>query len=207
MSEDLYKLLGLRRDASLEDIKKAYRQLAMRHHPDRTQNNPKDTEIFKAVSLAFATLSNAEKRAEYDRSLAVAEQRFAASRGRGSRARGAGFARRQTPFSDILEEFFQGRESVTLDRDERMLEVILSQEEARRGVSVPVDIPWKDQCPLCQGTGLAPFSICRGCRGSGLAQGERRITLTIPAGISSGTTQRLCLAHNQLTIVVRIKVR
>ena len=97
MSEDLYKQLGLRRDASLEEIKKAYRQLAMRHHPDRTQNNPKDTEIFKAVSMAFAILSNAEKRAEYDRSLQAAEQRFAAPRGRGARARAAGFARRRRP--------------------------------------------------------------------------------------------------------------
>jgi molecular chaperone DnaJ len=207
MSEDLYKLLGLRRDASLEDIKKAYRQLAMRHHPDRTQNNPQDTEIFKAVSMAFATLSNAAKRAEYDRSLTIAEQRAATSRGRGARSRTNGFAQRQTPFSDILEEFFQGGDSVELEWGERALEITLTPEEAQRGVTVPVEIPWKDQCSLCQGTGLAPFSICRGCRGSGLAQGERRLTLTIPAGVSSGTTQRLCLAHNQLTIVLRVKVR
>jgi molecular chaperone DnaJ len=207
MSEDLYKLLGLQRHASLEDIKKAYRQLAKRHHPDRTQNNPKDTEIFKAVAVAFATLSNAEKRAEYDRSLIVAEQRSAVSRGRGSRTRASGSARRESAFSDILEEFFQGGNGVSHERDERGLEIILTQEEARRGVTVPVEIPWKDQCPLCQGTGLAPFSICAGCRGSGCAQGERRLTLTIPAGVSSGTTQRLCLAHNQLTILIRIKVR
>src|SRR5512132_3361105 len=71
MSEDHYTLLGLRRDASLDEIKKAYRQLAMRHHPDRTQNNPQDTEIFKAVTVAFATLSNLERRAEYDRLLAA----------------------------------------------------------------------------------------------------------------------------------------
>ena len=70
MSEDHYTLLGLGRDASLDEIKKAYRHLAMRHHPDRTQNNPQDTEIFKAVAVAFATLSNPERRAEYDRLLA-----------------------------------------------------------------------------------------------------------------------------------------
>ena len=74
MREDLYQLLGLRRDASLEEIKKAYRQLAKRHHPDRTQNNPRDTEIFKAVAVAFATLSNPQKRAEYDRLLAATER-------------------------------------------------------------------------------------------------------------------------------------
>jgi molecular chaperone DnaJ len=207
MSENLYKVLGLRRDASLVEIKKAYRELAKRHHPDRTQNNPRDTEIFKAVSMAFATLSNPEKRAEYDRELAAAERRASVSHGQRTRTARAGFSARQTPFGDILEEFFQGWGGWPPDRDERTLEIILTREEAQTGATVPVDIPWKGQCPLCQGTGLAPFSICTGCRGSGCALGERRITLTIPPGVPSGTTQRLCLAYNQLTVAVRVKVR
>ena len=207
MQQNLYQLLGLQRDASLEDIKKAYRQLAKRHHPDRTQNNPHDTEIFKAVALAFATLSNPQKRADYDRTLLATEHRTRPSQSRRSQANRGGFARHQAPFDDILEEFFQGWGGSTPDRDERLLEIILTSQEARTGATVPVDIPWKGQCPLCQGTGLAPFSICSGCRGSGCALGERRIALTIPPGVSSGTTQRLCLAHNQLTIRVRVKVR
>ena len=207
MSEDLYKLLGLQRDASLEEIKKAYRHLAMRHHPDRTQNNPKDTEIFKAVSVAFATLSNPERRAEYDRLLSASEHRVTNPRGRRARATASDFRRQSTPFGDILEEFFQGRERSLLERDDRVLEVILTSQEARSGVTVPVNIPWKGQCSLCQGSGLAPFSICHGCRGSGFTHGSRRITLTIPPGVTSGTTQRLCLAHNHLPIVVRVKVR
>jgi molecular chaperone DnaJ len=207
MSEDLYKILGLRRDASLVEIKKAYRELAKRHHPDRTQNNPRDTEIFKAVSMAFATLSHPEKRAEYDRELAAAERRASVSHGQRTRTGRAGFSARQTPFGDILEEFFQGWGGWPPDHDERTLEIILTREEAQTGATVPVDIPWKGQCPLCQGTGLAPFSICTGCRGSGCALRERRITLTIPPGVPSGTTQRLCFAHNQLTVAVRVKVR
>jgi molecular chaperone DnaJ len=207
MSEDLYKLLGLRRDASLEEIKKAYRQLAKRHHPDRTQNNPQDTEIFKAVSMAFATLSNPERRAEYDRLLTAAEHRVANPRARRARAAAADFRRQNTPFGDIIEEFFQGWGGAPFERDERVLEVTLTSQEARVGVTVPVNIPWKDQCARCQGSGLAPFSICHGCRGSGFTHGSRRITLTVPPGVTSGTTQRLCLAHNQLTIVVRVKVR
>jgi DnaJ-class molecular chaperone len=75
------------------------------------------------------------------------------------------------------------------------------------GVTVPVDIPWKNQCPLCQGSGLAPFSICSGCRGSGYTHGSRRVTLNVPSGVASGTTQRLCLANNYLTILVRVIVR
>jgi molecular chaperone DnaJ len=207
MSEDHYTLLGLGRDASLDEIKKAYRQLAMRHHPDRTQNNPQDTEIFKAVAVAFATLSNPERRAEYDRLLAAAERRATKTRARRTRTTTSDPRQQNTPFGDILEEFFQGWDRGPLERDDRMLEITLTSQEAKMGVTVPVDIPWKDQCPLCQGSGLAPFSICSGCRGSGYTHGSRRLTLNIPSGVASGTTQRLCLANNHLTIVVRVKVR
>lgn len=207
MSEDLYKLLGLRRDASVEEIKKAYRDLAKRHHPDRTQNNPRDTEIFKAVAVAFATLSNPQKRAEYDRLLAATEHRSPRARAQRTRTAASDFRRQNTPFGDILEEFFPGWDGWSRERDERLLDITLTREEARTGVTVPVDIPWKGQCLLCQGTGLAPFSICSGCRGSGSSQGARRFTLTIPPGVSTGTTQRLCLANNHFTILIRVKVR
>jgi molecular chaperone DnaJ len=207
MSEDHYTLLGLRRDASLDEIKKAYRQLAMRHHPDRTQNNPQDTEIFKAVTVAFATLSNLERRAEYDRLLAAAERRATKTRAQRTRTTTSDRRRQNTPFGDILEEFFQGWDRWPLERDDRVLEITLTSQEAKMGVTVPVDIPWKDQCPLCQGSGLAPFSICSGCRGSGYTHGSHRLTLNIPSGVASGTTQRLCLANNHLSIVVRVKVR
>jgi molecular chaperone DnaJ len=180
MSEDHYTLLGLRRDASLDEIKKAYRQLAMRHHPDRTQNNPQDTEIFKAVT-----------KTRVQRTRTTTSDR----------------RRQNTPFGDILEEFFQGWDRWPLERDDRVLEITLTSQEAKMGVTVPVDIPWKDQCPLCQGSGLAPFSICSGCRGSGYTHGSHRLTLNIPSGVASGTTQRLCLANNHLSIVVRVKVR
>jgi len=207
MSEDHYTLLGLGRDASLDEIKKAYRQLAMRHHPDRTQNNPQDTEIFKAVAVAFATLSNPERRAEYDRLLAAAERRATKTRARRTRTTTSDRRRQNTPFGDILEEFFQGWDRWPFERDDRVLEITLTSQEAKMGVTVPVDIPWKDQCPLCQGSGLAPFSICSGCRGSGYTHGSHRLTLNIPSGVASGTTQRLCLANNHLSIVVRVKVR
>jgi molecular chaperone DnaJ len=207
MSEDHYTLLGLRRDASLDEIKKAYRQLAMRHHPDRTQNNPQDTEIFKAVTVAFATLSNRERRAEYDRLLAATERRATRTRAQRTRTTTSDRRRQNTPFGDILEEFFQGWDRWPLERDDRVLEITLTSQEAKMGVTVPVDIPWKDQCPLCQGSGLAPFSICSGCRGSGYTHGSHRLTLNIPSGVASGTTQRLCLANNHLSIVVRVKVR
>ena len=207
MSEDHYTLLGLRRDASLDEIKKAYRQLAMRHHPDRTQNNPQDTEIFKAVAVAFAILSNPERRAEYDRLLTAAERRTTKTRAQRTRTTTSDRRRQNTPFGDILEEFFQGWDRWPLERDDRVLEITLTSQEAKMGVTVPVDIPWKDQCPLCRGSGLAPFSICSGCRGSWYTHGSRRLTFNIPSGVASGTTQRLCLANNQLSIVVRVKVR
>jgi molecular chaperone DnaJ len=207
MSEDYYTLLGLQRDASLDEIKKAYRQLAMRHHPDRTQNNPQDTEIFKAVSVAFAILSNPERRAEYDHHLSTSERRATTPRGRRTRTTASEATRQNSPFGDILGEFFRGWDEWSFERDDRVLEITLTSHEAQTGVSVPIDIPWKDQCPHCRGSGLAPFSICSGCRGSGYMHGSRRLTLNIPSGVASGTTQRLCLANNHLSVVVRVNVR
>ncbi|MBI3325081.1 MAG: DnaJ domain-containing protein [Nitrospinae bacterium] len=210
MRQDLYQVLGLGRHASPEEIKKAYRELAKRHHPDRTQNNPADTEIFKAVAIAFATLSNPAKRADYDRQLRMAEQQRATRRRRVNhvnRAASPEVTRWETPFADIVGEFFQGRGGGPLDREDRRVEIILTPREAFSGVTVPLDIPWKYQCPLCNGSGLAPFSICAECRGSGFAYGEKRMHLQIPAGVRSGTTQRLCFALNPLTIVVQVKIR
>lgn len=207
MKQDLYQLLGLRRDASLEEIKKAYRELAKRHHPDRTQNNPHDTEIFKAVAVAFATLSNPVKRADYDQELAATERPAATRHRRTRRATYQEVRRHETPFGDIVGEFFQGWGGWPIDREERALEIVLTPLEARTGVTVPLDIPWKFQCPRCHGSGLAPFSICAECRGSGFAYGEKRLGLTIPPGVRSGTTQRLCFAHNHLTVLVQVKIR
>ncbi len=205
--QDLYQVLGLRRDASAEEIKRKYRELAKRHHPDRTQNDPTDTEIFKAVAVAFATLSNPAKREAYDRQLAAAERQRSAPRARATRYASPRATRQASPFADILQEFFQGWGGLPPDREERAVEVVLTPKEAYTGATVPLDIPWKYQCPLCHGSGLAPFSICTGCRGSGFAYSEKRITLTIPPGVPSGTTQRLCFAHNPLTILVRVKIR
>src|SRR5918996_965844 len=108
MNEDHYKLLGLQRDASLEEIKRAYRQLAKRYHPDRTQNNAQDTEIFKAVSAAFATLSNPERRAEYDRLLDASEHRTVFLIGGGG-PRPVSRYRGQSPLcGDFMEVFSRG---------------------------------------------------------------------------------------------------
>src|SRR3954468_11217568 len=64
---DYYEVLGLNKDASEEDIKKAYRKLAMKHHPDRNPDNPKAEEDFKEAKEAYEMLSDPEKRAAYDR--------------------------------------------------------------------------------------------------------------------------------------------
>lgn len=207
MKQDLYQLLGLRRDASPEEIKKAYRELAKRHHPDRTQNNPQDTEIFKAVAVAFATLSNPVKRESYDRELAATERQAAPRRRRSRRVAYQEVRRQETPFGDIVGEFFQGWGGWPPNGEDRALEIILTPLEARTGVTIPLNIPWKSQCSRCRGSGLAPFSICAECRGTGSAYGEKQLGLTIPPGVRSGTTQRLCFARNQLTILVQVRIR
>ncbi|MCB1839001.1 MAG: DnaJ domain-containing protein, partial [Alphaproteobacteria bacterium] len=64
--KDFYKILGVEKDASSEDIKKAYRKLAMQHHPDRNKDNPKAEEKFKEVNQAYDVLKDEQKRAAYD---------------------------------------------------------------------------------------------------------------------------------------------
>jgi hypothetical protein len=94
--------------------------------------------------------------------------------------------------------------SMAAERDDRVLEITLTSQEAQTGVTVPVDIP-EGPMPLCQGR-VSPISICAGV-GLRYTHGSRRLTLNIPSGVASGTTQRLCLANNHLSIVVRVKVR
>src|SRR5512133_3637657 len=99
-NRDLYAVLGINRDASDEDIKKAYRKLAMKHHPDRNPDNPKSEEHFKEAKQAYEILSDAQKRAAYDQyGHAGIDQQAAGGAGMG------GFA---DAFSDIFGDIFGG---------------------------------------------------------------------------------------------------
>src|ERR1700675_1931336 len=127
---DYYEVLGVNRDASEEDVKKAYRKLAMQHHPDRNPDNAKAEERFKEAKEAYEILCDADRRAAYDRFGHAGVDAHA-----GAGAGAAGFGGFADAFGDIFSEIFGGgrtRSNVYRGADLRYnLEITL--EEAARG--------------------------------------------------------------------------
>ncbi|MBS4099487.1 MAG: molecular chaperone DnaJ [Sulfuricella sp.] len=187
---DFYEILGVNKDASEEDLKKAYRKLAMKHHPDRNPDNPKAEEHFKEAKEAYEVLSDAQKRAAYDQyGHAGVDPSAAGAAG----ARGfEGFA---DAFGDIFGDIFgggaRGRSNVYRGADLRYnLEVSL--EEAARGTETKIRIPAMTPCETCHGSGAKPGTqptTCATCAGHGqvrMQQGFFSIQQTCPNCHGSG---------------------
>src|ERR1700742_4839404 len=155
MKHDCYELLGVARNANAEDIKKAYRKLAMQLHPDRNPGNKDAEHKFKEVSAAYQILSDYERRAAYDRYGHAAFEQGGGG-GFGGFEFGAGFA-------DIFDEMFgeilgggarRQQGSAQRGNDLRYdLEVTL--EEAFKGTDKPVTIINSTACEDCKGSGAA----------------------------------------------------
>jgi molecular chaperone DnaJ len=188
---DYYEVLGVNRDASEEDIKKAYRKLAMKHHPDRNPDNPKAEEQFKEAKEAYEILSDTAKRAAYDQ---YGHAGVDPSAGMGAGAAGAGFGTFSEAFGDIFSDIFGGgrtRSSVYRGADLRYnLEVTL--EEAARGTETRIRLPTMEECETCHGSGAKPGTepiTCPTCGGHGqvrMTQGFFSIAQTCPKCHGSG---------------------
>ena len=152
---DYYEVLGVNRDASEEDIKKAYRKLAMKHHPDRNPDSKDAEEKFKEAKEAYEVLSEPEKRRAYD---AYGHAGVNPQMG-GRRPGDAGFGGFAEAFGDIFGDIFgggaRGRSNVYRGADLRYnLEITL--EQAARGTETKIRIPTMDECETCHGTGAKP---------------------------------------------------
>jgi len=166
---DYYEVLGVNRDADGEAIKKAYRRLAMKHHPDRNPDNPKAEELFKEAKEAYEVLTDENKRAAYDRYGHAGIDPRAGMAGAG----GAGFSSFADAFGDIFGDIFNqargGRSAVYRGADLRYnLEVPL--EQAARGTETRIRIPTHEDCETCKGTGAKPGThprTCPTCEGQG----------------------------------------
>jgi molecular chaperone DnaJ len=186
---DYYEVLGVNRDAEDEAIKKAYRKLAMKHHPDRNPDNPKAEEHFKEVKEAYEVLSDSQKRAAYDRyGHAGVDPSAAASAGAGFG--GAGFANFADAFGDIFGDIFgggggRGRSGVYRGADLRY-NLEISLEQAAHGTETKIRIPTHEDCATCDGSGAKPGTkpqTCPTCGGQGqvrMQQGFFSIQQTCP---------------------------
>lgn len=189
---DYYEVLGVNRDASDEDIKKSYRKLAMKHHPDRNPDNPKSEELFKEAKEAYEILSDAGKRAAYDQYGHAGVDPQAGMAGAG--AAGAGFGGFADAFGDIFGDIFgAGRQRSNVYRGADLrYNLEISLEEAARGTETRVRIPTMEECETCHGSGAKPGTeptTCQTCGGHGqvrMTQGFFSIQQTCPKCHGSG---------------------
>lgn len=227
---DYYEILGVARDASGEEIKRAYRRLARTHHPDVSHDKSEAEHRFKTINEAYEVLSDPDKRAQYDRFGSV-----------GNGAGGAGFGFDTGSFGDIFDMFFgnvrggaQARRSGPQRGSDLRYDLEISLEEAFAGTSKEIEFTHLAQCDVCRGSGARPGTLvtpctscggtgavrgvrqtplgqivtqstcarcggegqvvehpCEECRGHGRREIERRLTVTVPAGVDDGSRIRI----------------
>ncbi len=172
MKRDYYEVLGVSRTAGDQEIKSAYRKLALQYHPDRNPGNPESEERFKECSEAYAILADGEKRARYDR--------FGHAGVTGGAGGGPGgfdttvFTDFQDIFGDIFGDMFGGQGGRGRTRAQRGADLredlSLEFEEAVFGVTQQVQVRRLEECGPCKGSGVAPGKApinCTTCGGRG----------------------------------------
>jgi len=251
-TRDYYQLLGVGETATPDDIKKAYRKLAKKYHPDANPNDPQAAERFKEVGEAYAVLSDDAKRKQYD---AMRRNPFGGFGGAGTGPRPGAGGGAAGPYSstegfsfedigdlgglgDIFSTIFdrgrrkQGAKPGPRSARGRDVEYVveISFTTAARGGRIQLAVPMTDDCPVCNATGAAPgsklqtctecsgsgtitfgqggFAVsrpcpaclgrgqipsirCSACNGSGQVREERKILLSVPAGVDTGSKLRL----------------
>jgi molecular chaperone DnaJ len=216
---DYYIVLGVSRGADLKRIKKAYRTVVKKYHPDasRTQES---AEKFREIREAYETLSNAVKREKYDQELERQGSEIRITRVPEAIERKRSFFDGiERVFSSSADDFFEGFLPGFFDsergriRDKDLYyEAILSPEEAASGGLFPITVPVFVPCPRCRKTGFWEDFFCPLCMGYGRIKSEREFSLSIPPHVLDGTKIRISmedigLKEVYLNIVVRIDAR
>jgi molecular chaperone DnaJ len=202
--QDYYELLGVDRSASAEELKRAYRKLAMEHHPDRNPDNPEAERKFKGINEAYDVLRDDQKRAAYDR---FGHAAFEGGNG-GGRPGGFDFSQ---GFADIFDEMFGDfmggggarRRNANLRGADVRFNLSVTLEEAFKGKEAKVRVDGSGPCESCSGTGAAGGAApvtCPTCKGHGrvrATQGMFTIERTCPTCHGAGRViEKPCQACN-----------
>jgi len=203
---DYYEILGVAREADAEEIKRAYRKLAMQYHPDRTMGDPEGEEKFKEAAEAYEVLHDADKRRRYDRYGHAGLEGMNIPH----------FNNAQSVFDifgDIFGDLFGGRGGRQGPQRGRDIPIAIEIElaEAYRGVTKSVTISREENCPECSGSGSRRGTqpvACRRCQGHGVvltSQGFFRMQQTCPGCGGRGVviTDPCTGCHGQGRVSVR----
>ena len=188
---DYYEILGVAKNASNDELKKAYRKLAMKYHPDRNPDSKEAEEKFKEAKEAYEMLSDEQKRSAYDR---FGHAGVDPNAGAGGGMGGAGFA---DAFGDIFGEIFGGgggrRGGPQVYRGADLKYTLdISLEQAANGFDTEIRVPSWETCEVCHGTGAKPGTqpkTCHTCDGAGtvrMQQGFFSVQQTCPTCHGSG---------------------
>lgn len=183
--KDYYKILGVGRDSSPEDIKKAYRNLAMKYHPDKAGKDPSAEAMFKDISEAYETLSDPQKKAQYDNPNPFG--------GNNSFGAGFDFFNRSNDFSSFFSRTRRGGPSLGRNINAR---IMISLEEVMNGTIKKANIFRRVSCTSCKGSGAKDneMNTCTICQGAGTT---RRMTNTPFGQISMEETCYSCAGEGR----------
>lgn len=184
-TKDYYELLGVKKDASQQEIKKAYRKLARKYHPDVNPGDKASEQKFKEINEAYEILGDAKKREQYDQFGKAGFEGVHGFDGFDARGFEGGFGGAEDIFSDFLGGF-QQRERPAAGAD-LITALSISLEEAYKGVTKTISLRREVTCTQCGGSGAEESQICSTCKGSGaIRQGRGFFNMSQPCPSCGG---------------------
>lgn len=177
--KDYYKILGVEKNSSIEDIKRAFRTLARKYHPDLTKNDKQLEEKFKDIFEAYEVLSDENKRKTYDDLNKKDVLKFDLKK------------KNNGAFSDFFYSMFGTVKDNTLKNIKKINNIektiTLTLEEAYNGVEKVVTLPIEETCKVCEGSGVSHHKTCENCKGKGVTSDNKSIHVKIPESVTLGT--------------------